>query len=781
MRRSAKSRGDVSARRSPRQQVKAAGRAVRVGAFLTFALLALTMAMPNSANAISFACEFTGSDSYQMDNPGQIESIIPAVKQWEDKRGKNLNDTTGFTGGPPDMPLEAKNYTMYELAGVRGLNWSMTMRGVGDASQDGGIAGTNFNGADSCSIMNYINNGLADTVFDFTKMLTRSAISIKEYASNPSPLSGLYKGRDSAVETLKLKLFIPAVPVMISLTGIWVFGKWRKNEMREAWSGVAWASLTTVAVVVMLTGSNYNKFIDTADSGIAQANALLSEAVLGGLSGTMPPPCDLPEDARNRGVRVNSCAMYDTLLFRPWALGQFGEPGTNCIFKNKDGGAREDCVPKGKSKCDWGAPGSARCEDLRVRQLVSQARTNKEIEKSLDKYNDSWIPIRYEMAGGKGKNHKPEDGDRFIYPVSFEEWAGHNAGDRLAISFYSLVAALIVGIMVIVLSALTLLWHAVTLIMIIMLPLIATLGIHPSQQKLLKGWLETFIHSFVLRAGFGVVLTVLLVLYQMILPARISLGMQLLMLLLVTIAVVMMLKKLLSGSYSPKIAGAEDALGVGDMANTLTSKLGAQGGRVAAGAASGVASGTARTAKFAGRVAGRGAGNVGRGMDNAVLKGRLQKGGWVAPSNTKRKQRKSAAMGAEIQQNQYDEMVKKRDEAPEGTPSPDQGSQQPRRRSGRVSASTQPAPQQGAPAAPAPAAPSAPAPAPAPQAPGPAPLPAPRSGGRVSGDDAAPPRQQPARSADPRMPQSPPPTAPRQPTPPRQPPPPRDGDGRISR
>uniref|UniRef100_A0AAU2JUN3 TrbL/VirB6 plasmid conjugal transfer protein n=1 Tax=Streptomyces sp. NBC_00049 TaxID=2903617 RepID=A0AAU2JUN3_9ACTN len=741
--------------------MKAAGRAVRVGAFLMFALLALTMAVPNSANAIDFSCSFTGDDNYQMDNPGHIESIMPAVKQWEDKRGKNLNDTTGFYGGPSDMPLAANNYTMYELAGVRGLNWSQTMRGVGDASQDG-EGWFEDNEADNCSIMDYVNNGIADTIFDLTKMLTRTAISIKEYASNPSPLSGLYTGRDSAVETLKTKLFIPAVPLMITLTGIWVFGKWRKNEMREAWSGVGWASLTTIAVVVMLTGGNYNKFIDEADSGIAQANSLLSEAVLGGLSGTMPPPCDLPDDARNRGVRVNSCAMYDTLLFRPWALGQFGEPGSNCIFKNDAGGVRADCAPKGSAKCSWGADGSARCADLRVRQLVSQARTNKEIDlkEPLDKYNDDWIPIRYDMAGGKDADHDSDDGDKFIYPVSFEEWAGHNAGDRLAISFYSVFAALIVGLMVIVLSALTLLWHAVTLIMIIMLPLIATLGIHPSQQKLLKGWLETFIHSFVLRAGFGVILTVLLVLYQMILPARISLGMQLLMLLLVTISVVMMLKKLLSGTYSPKIAGAEDGLGVGDMANTVSSKLGAQSQRLAGNAAKGAG-------RVAGRVTGRAAGNVGRGMDKVVLGGKLQKGGWIAPSNTKRGQRKSQQKAGELQQHSYDQMKAQQAEA---AGSGDTATPAPPRRSGRVSGSQAPAPQQGTPPAPQPA----PRPAPGPQ---PAPEPVPRPTGRVSGDGGPAPR-----AAEPRTPQqSAPPSLPQQPTPPHQPPPPRDGGGRVSR
>ncbi|WP_405491516.1 hypothetical protein [Streptomyces sp. NBC_00096] len=749
--------------------MRSAGRAVRTGAFLVLALLALSFAVPSTAHAEDFACSFTGDDSYSHDNPGASgESIMPAVNQWEDKekRAKNLNDTTGMITGAVRMPEGPEKYTLYEMNGMRGLDWSMTFRGRGNASQ---VDDTTGGGADHCSIMDLVNNGIANMVFNGTKILTRSAISIKELASNPSPLSGLYAGRDSVVKTLKDNVFIPAVPVMISLTGIWVFTKWRKNEMREAWSGVGWASLTTVAVVVLLTGGNYDKVISEADTGIGNFNSLLSEAVLSGVSGQMQSPCDLAEGAYNRGLRVSSCAMYDTLAFRPWALGQFGENGTNCIFRKGEGRIDNGaCVPKsGSTDCNFGK--GARCEDVRVKQVVSQSTTNidafpKKGSKEIDKKKDEWVPIRMDIAGGDGQGYPGKAPDQKIYPVPFDDWAGHNAGARVGLAFYSLIAALIVGLMVIVLSALTLLWHAVTLIMIILLPLIATLGIHPSQQKLLKGWLQTFIHSFVLRAGFGIILTVLLVLYQMILPAKISLGMQLLMLLLVTIAVVMMLKKLLSGSYSPKIAGAEDALGVGDMANSLTSKLGAQGQRLAGNAAAG-------TARTAGRVAGRGAGNVGRGMDKAVLGGRLQKGGWIAPSNTKRKQRKTAQMGAEVQKDQYDEMVKRKDAAQETGPSADQGSTASPRRSGRVSASTQSAPQQqgqGAPSAPAPAAPSAPGPAPQAPTPGPAPLPAPRSGGRVSGDDAAPRRQPPARAADPRTPQPPAPS--------HQPPPPRNGD-----
>jgi hypothetical protein len=216
----------------------------------------------------------------------------------------------------------------------------------------------------------------------------------------------------------------------------------------------------------------------------------------------------------------------------------------------------------------------------------------------------------------------------------YEMWSGHKPGNRISIGVYAVVASLIIGIMVMVLSALTLLWHAVTLIMVILLPLIATISIHPTQQKLLRGWWQTFVHSFVLRAGFGVILTILLLFYQLILPLQVPLGMQLLMLLLVTVAVVMLLKNLLSGKFSPQVAGAEDALGVADMA-----------AKVAVGAP-GVAGGGAKTS---GRVVASSARGVAWTADRVVAKGRgrekLQQWGWIGQS--KREQQQTAKRQAE--------------------------------------------------------------------------------------------------------------------------------------
>ncbi|MGW2046527.1 hypothetical protein ACWCPF_15270 [Streptomyces sp. NPDC001858] len=734
------------------RRIRKAGVAARAGLFVVLALIALTLAAPSSAYA-DFACNFTGDESYHMDSPGSNgEGIMPAVVQWKDGDGsKNLGDQSGTVRGSfPVEPDQAAHYTLYELNGMRGLNWSMTFKGKGDASEENGSWGS---GADSCQVMAYVNNGIADAVFYGTKVLTRFSISIKEMASNPSPFSGLYSGRDNVVTTLRDNVLKPAVTVMILLVGLWVFTKWRKGDMREVWAGVSWTALTVIAVMAFLTGNNYDRVVESSDKWIAKANSALSSTVLAGVSGKMQSPCDLPNNGRDEpgevGLRLSSCAMYDTLAFRPWAMGQFGDVGANCIFRNDSNGkvSAEDgtCTFSSGTNytCYWGQKDGARCGDLRVRQAVAQSWTNVDSQRGSakpkgDKFGE-WEKIRMDIAVSE------EAADGTIYPVAFNDWAGKNATDRVGIAFYSLVAAFIVGVMVLALSALTLLWHAVTLILVMLLPLVATLGIHPSQQKLLKSWLETFIHSFVLRAGFGVILTVLLVLYQMILPAQIALGTQLLMLLLVTVAVVMMLKKLLGGNFTPQVAGGEDALGIRDAAGKVTAM------------APGLA---ASTAKTTGRVVSGGARGSARVADKVIAGGKgrekMQQWGWIGQS--KREQRKTQQQSAETTRMQH-EMTREEFEARKG-PDPEAKPGRGRRVSGGTGQSS---PQPATPSEPRPAPNPAPAPAPAPAS-TPAPAPAPKQ-----------PAQQPA--PRPRPAPTTPPAAPSLPSPP----PPRDPRGPSGR
>ncbi|MFJ1668080.1 hypothetical protein ACIOK4_17145 [Streptomyces bottropensis] len=721
-------RADRPARSRPRRSLRetfiSAGVAARATLFVVLGVIALSLSTPQSAKALFDTCDWTSDSINQMaDMPGAAENIFPSVQQWSGKRE--------LVSGAVRLPGDPGDYTVYELGAMRGLNWSSTQQSRDQASR--GDTGEKAED-DDCSVQNEIYNSIAQMVFDISKFTTRASISIKEISSNPSPLAALYEGTvegdNSVVDRLNDNVFKLAVPTMIMLTGIWVFGKWRKGDMREVWAGVGWAAFVVIAVSAFLVDNNYTRVVETADSGIAQGNAALTEAVLGGAVDDIDPPCDLAANAPQRGMRISSCAMYDTLAFRPWAIGQFGDPG------------KKRMEYKGSGTCDFGE--KARCTDLRAKQVNVQSVTNFDYYKDWSKVEGGVIKHK-ENQYGQLRNYIAKNEKSRVY----EQWSGHKPANRITMGIYALIASLIVGIMVVVLSALTLLWHSVTLIMIILLPLVAIISIHPTQQKLLRGWWQTFVHSFVLRAGFGVILTVLLLFYQLILPLSVPLGMQLLMLLLVTISVVMLLKNLLSGKFSPQVAGAEDALGVADAANKATA--------MAPGLAASTARTTGRVAGTSARVGGSAArvgGSAARGTAWAVdqrffkgkYRGKMQEKGWLGQS--KREQNQSAYWAkkdaGEARADRAAARVGNNGNTPPPQPEPDQepegqdpASPSPRR-SGRVSGSSgtrtpQPSPTptpspaptasaprpepQPSPRRPAPADPTAPAPPPTPRDP----------------------------------------------------------------
>ncbi|MGW1779285.1 hypothetical protein ACWCQQ_09090 [Streptomyces sp. NPDC002143] len=705
-------------RRSLRETLISTGVAARAMLFLVLGVIALSFSAPQPAQALFDTCDWTSdSINQKADMPGPAaENIFPSVMQWDGKRE--------LVAGATRMDGPASKYTVYELSAMRGLNWASTQQ-----NQDQAKDGKRGNSADDdqCSLQNEIYNSIAQAIFDMSKIMSRAAISIKEISSNPSPLAALYDGTvsgdDSVVDRLNNGVFKLAVPTMILLTGLWVFGKWRKGDMREVWAGVGWAAFVVIAVSAFLVNGNYVAVVQTADSGIAQGNAALTEAVLDGAVDGVNPPCDLPDNAPQRGMRISSCAMYDTLAFRPWAIGQFGDPG------------KAPMEYKGTEKCDFGS--GKRCTDLRVKQVIVQSVTNIEYYQDPSQaeieQDESDIIKAKENQYGELRNYVATNEDSRIY----EQWAGHKPANRISIGVYALVASLIVGLMVIVLSALTLLWHAVTLIMVILLPLVAIISIHPTQQKLLRGWWQTFVHSFVLRAGFGVILTVLLLFYQLILPLQIPLGMQLLMLLLVTIAVITLLRNLLSGKFSPQVQGADDALGVGEAASASSSKL--------VDKTAGLITPKDGTA---GRVTSRVAHGAARRFDDKVLGGKLQRGGHLERS--KRDQNKTAYESAQMTHKNYKGEFEKPKEPG------DDLRKVTRPRSGRVASQTTQGQRNDA--GPAPQAEAQPAPRPA----------APQPQSRPAAPQAAPPVRQPS--------------VPHQPTPPAAPtPPPRDPRGPSGR
>src|SRR5689334_22518146 len=125
------------------------GVAARAILFVVLGVIALSLSTPQSANAMfgTSACDWVDqSINQRADVPGAGgENIFPAVKQWDSSHG--------LISGAEPMPRTPADYTLYEIDGMRGLNWAATQQ-----SQDEARDGRDGDHADDCSIQNAISN-----------------------------------------------------------------------------------------------------------------------------------------------------------------------------------------------------------------------------------------------------------------------------------------------------------------------------------------------------------------------------------------------------------------------------------------------------------------------------------------------------------------------------------------------------------------------------------------------------------------------------------------------
>jgi len=79
-------------------------------------------AQARPANAVDLACQVTGSyNNIGPDTPGGgVEGLLPRLMLWK----KNPTYVVDGQAGLSDVPPPASNYTLWELDGTNGLDWS---------------------------------------------------------------------------------------------------------------------------------------------------------------------------------------------------------------------------------------------------------------------------------------------------------------------------------------------------------------------------------------------------------------------------------------------------------------------------------------------------------------------------------------------------------------------------------------------------------------------------------------------------------------------------------
>ena len=247
-----------------------------------------------------------------------------------DSAGSTFSAATPPSTGIPQymdqLPaLPAGDYTLYEIAGLRGLNWWTIPLTPDGKNRD-------------CDLWNYVWSEAGNLVFTANKVLLQVVIATKEAAASNNPLSFLYDDAAGAVSTVFSAFFVPVATLMLILAGIWAAVAALRQKGLRALIGAIGAAAAIMALggfmySVLSTGTNgFRSVAAIADESISQVNAAATNALFDNLTGNTGA-CSLPEDTGSavRGQRLTSCILADSLAYRPWAVGQFGGAGANPI------------------------------------------------------------------------------------------------------------------------------------------------------------------------------------------------------------------------------------------------------------------------------------------------------------------------------------------------------------------------------------------------------------------------------------------------------------------
>src|SRR6478735_4335453 len=292
--------------RTPRRLIRRAARIGRTVTVLVVGVVAVMLGLAGSvlASTNSASADVLGiSESVQnwvcgIVNPSEPwEGVGDGPESWMSNRnlvgakqiaptrvnvsGQSYARTAPTTDVVPDtmdqLPaLPAGNYTLYEVAGLRGLSW-WTIPLNPDKTRN-------------CDLWNYIWSQAGNAVFTVSKIGLQITISIKKAAAADNPLAFLYDESGGAVGSVFALFFVPVATLMFILAGIWLgVNGLRGRGMRAALGGVAVAAgiVALGGFAYAATGSDSNGFrsiAGTVDTAISQVNAVATNALFDGLT-----------------------------------------------------------------------------------------------------------------------------------------------------------------------------------------------------------------------------------------------------------------------------------------------------------------------------------------------------------------------------------------------------------------------------------------------------------------------------------------------------------------
>ncbi|MGK5557888.1 type IV secretion system protein, partial [Actinomadura kijaniata] len=392
---------------------------------------------------------------------------------------------------PPDHPDDklkatpADKLTYYDRYGTAGQSWYAVDMGCSDA-------------------MAMMGNALANTTFTLVRAIDRTTISVYQAAASESLLGWLKTTVDDVITGIGKTFNARYWSWVVILGALWLawWGLVRKRASKVT-EGVIWMVAAMVALIWLIARPADFTTLGTKVSSATSAafNAALPQSDAKG--GTCipradgkPDPSTAPEvDPTTR----NANGLWVALVCKPWLMGEFGttDPNAKVVRDNAD-------------KLLW-----SQAVDL----PETYGGQKVDLAKKADAYKAVAADIKENHAG--------------VYPL----FQGKNWTSRLAVAFGGLFAALVAGLLIMVIAIALIVVKIAFLLLLVAGPIFLGIGIHPGIGRVIAvRWLELLLSMLLKQAALIGVLSLLLWAYGLILGETLPWGLQILLIALVTFA-----------------------------------------------------------------------------------------------------------------------------------------------------------------------------------------------------------------------------------------------------
>jgi hypothetical protein len=398
---------------------------------------------------------------------------------------------------PPETAAGGK--TLYDNYGVAGQFWAA-------------------NGLQCSDMTSLIGNNVAGMVFDASKAMDRVTITVYQAAAGDGILTWLRDAVDKLITALGNAVYFNYLGPVVILGAMWLAwqGLVRKRATR-AIEGTVWMIIAATAATCLIARPAAFTGVGTSVSnGVTQVlNTAFANLPSGGNGNCLPVAAGDPQSeaanysftSGNGMVDQNANELWSVLVCKPWLYGELG----STAYATTAAGQQTVVNQYGR--------------DL----LWSQAIAANE------KPTAALMTAKQSTYSGIAASLKAND--PAIYPL----FQGNQWTTRLEIAFGALFAAVVAGLLILLVALTLIVLKLGFLLLLVAGPFFLIIGTHPGFGRIIAiRWFEMLVGVLMKQVAIAIMLSVLLYCYSLIMGTTdqvLPWALKILMIALVTVTV----------------------------------------------------------------------------------------------------------------------------------------------------------------------------------------------------------------------------------------------------